>query len=211
MNVLIVTNGNIVKHEKLKNAIPSADFIICADGGIKHMSKLGLMPDLIVGDFDSAKKDQLDYYIKSGVKLQRFSSDKDRTDTHIAVDYAIESGATNITLIGALGSRFDHSYANIMLLYRLMKLGINAKLIDNHNHIAISSETMEIEGIVGQVLSLLPFGGNACIAETLGLKYSINNRVLPLDDPYGISNIFALPRVVIRVKSGWVLAIKAWD
>jgi len=211
MNVLIITNGNIVKHEKLRKVIPVADFIICADGGIKHMSRLGLWPDLIVGDFDSAKKDQLDYYIKSGVKLQRFSSDKDQTDTHIAIDCAIEAGATNITLLGALGSRFDHSYANIMLLYRLMRSGINAKIIDNQNHISIFSETMEIEGIVGQVLSLLPFGENACIAETQGLKYSITNRVLPLDDPYGISNMFALPRAVIRVKSGWVLAIKAWD
>jgi len=211
MNVLIVTNGNIVKHEKLKNVIPAADFIICADGGIKHMSKLGLMPDLIVGDFDSAKKDQLDYYINSGVKLQKFSADKDQTDTHIAVEYAIEAGATNVTFLGALGSRFDHSYANIMLLYRLMKSGINAKIIDAHNHIAISSGIIEIEGNVGQILSLLPFGVNACIAETQGLKYSITNRDLPLDDPYGISNIFASPKAVITIKSGWILAIMAWD
>jgi thiamine pyrophosphokinase len=211
MNVLIVTNGDIDKHAKLKRIIPEADFIICADGGIKHLSKLGLWPDLIVGDFDSAKEEQLDSYIKSGVKLQRFSSDKDETDTHIAVDYAIKAGATSVTLLGALGSRFDHSYANIMLLYRLMKSGINARIIDNHNHITLSAGMIEIERSVGQLLSILPFGGEACISETQGLKYPIINRNLPLDEPYGISNVFSMPKAIIRVKSGWVLVIMAWD
>jgi thiamine pyrophosphokinase len=211
MNVIIVTNGNIVNHAKLRRTIPKADFVICADGGIKHLSKLGLCPDLIVGDLDSAKEELLDSYIKSGVKLHRFSSDKDETDTHIAVDYAIKTGATNVTLLGALGSRFDHSYANIMLLHRLMKSGINARIIDNHNHITMSGDLIQIEGNAGQLLSILPFGGNACISETQGLKYPIINRDLPLDDPYGISNVFSIPKAIIRVKSGWILAILAWD
>lgn len=211
MNVLIVTNGNIAKHEKLRREIPAAEFIICADGGIKHMSKLGLWPDLIVGDFDSAKKDELENYIKAGVRIIRVSSDKDKTDTHIAIDYAIEAGATSVTMLGALGSRFDHSYANVMLLYRLMKSGINSRILDGHNNIIMSGSDIEIEGNAGQTLSLLPFGGNACISETQGLKYPIVNRVLPIDDPYGISNIFALPKAVINIKSGWVLAILAWD
>ncbi len=211
MNVLIVANGSIVKHEKLRRTIPAADFVICADGGIKHLSKLGLWPDLIVGDFDSAKKDELENYIKSGVRIVRVSFDKDQTDTHIALDYAIEAGATNVTMLGALGSRFDHSYANIMLLYRLMKSGINARILDEHNNIVVSGIDIEIEGNAGQTLSLQPFGGDACIVETQGLKYPIVNRVLPLDDPYGISNIFVLPRVLIKVQSGWILAIMAWD
>jgi len=211
MNVLILTNGSIVNHECIKKVVPSADFVICADGGVKHLSKLELWPDLIVGDFDSVKKDELEFYIQKGVSIRKFSSEKDQTDTHIAVDSAIEAGATNVILLGALGSRFDHSYANIMLLYRLMKLGIKARIIDDYNHIIMLNDFTVIEGEAGQVLSLLPFGGTARIVETHGLKYPIINRDLSLDDPYGVSNLFESSKVIIQVESGWILAITAWD
>jgi len=211
MNVLIVTNGNVDYTENIRKAIPRIDYIICADGGIKHLSKFNLWPDLIVGDLDSAEIHALEYYINSGVKLKRFSPDKDKTDTHIAVECAVEAGAKHVTLLGALGSRFDHSYANIMLLYRMRKSGMKAKIIDNHNHIVLSEEVIEIEGDEGQLLSVLPFGGEAFIAETHGLKYPIINRVLPLDDPYGVSNVLSMPKAVIEVKSGCVLVVLAWD
>lgn len=211
MNILIVANGDVKNYDKIKGELPHTDYIICADGGVKHAVKLGLKPDLIVGDFDSASKSVLQNFKKAGVSVITYSTDKDQTDTQIAVEKAIEKGATNVVFLGALGSRFDHSYANIMLLNRLVKSGITSKIIDEQNVIVMSDKHIELEGVIGQVLSILPFGGNACVAETQGLKYQMQNCVLQLDNPFGVSNVFNLERVSIRVSSGYILAIKAWD
>ncbi|NLV99695.1 MAG: thiamine diphosphokinase [Clostridiales bacterium] len=211
MKVLIIANGDIGDIQKVKGILPAADYIICADGGLGHAKELELVPDIIIGDFDSLDDGVLEQYRAAGIPIKEYPQDKDKTDTQIAVDMAIDMGAAQVSILGAFGSRWDHSYANVMLLYRLAQKNIEAHILDAHNTVMISDGLVRLTGQVGQFISLLPFGQDVHIISTQGLKYAITDQWLPLDYPYGISNVFVQPYAEIRVGSGWLIIVKARD
>lgn len=211
MRILIITNGDAGDINLLKTFTPPYDYLICADGGIQLARCLGLTPDLIVGDFDSVPHDILDEYKKKHVSMQQFPIEKDKTDTQIAVDIAIDMKAAYVFLLGALGHRWDHSYANVMLLMRLAKHGIKAQIIDSHNRISISNDTIQLYGNPGDIISILPFGGDGLIKKTEGLQYHIENKMLPMDFPYGISNVLTQTHSKIVIGSGWIITVQTRD
>lgn len=211
MKVLIIANGEIKDIQKVKAMLPQVDYVICADGGVRHARELGVVPDLMVGDFDSLPDEVLQEYSMAGIPIKRYPMDKDKTDMQIAVDTAIEIGASQVFLVGTFGSRWDHSYANMLMLYRLARRGIKAQILDSHNVVMVSSGKVEIEGEIGQTLSLLPLSGDVRILRTDGLKYPIVDGILPLDFPYGVSNVLVKPRAEVHVGSGWVMVVIARD
>lgn len=211
MRFLIIANGEVKDIQKVKAMLPQVDYVICADGGLKHARELGIVPDLIVGDFDSLPNEVLHQYNMDGITVKRYPTDKDKTDMQIAVDTAVEMGASQVFLLGAFGSRWDHSYANMLMLYRLAKRGIKAQILDSHNVVMVCSGKVEIEGEVGQIVSLLPLSGDVRISRTEGLKYPIVDGVLPLDFPYGVSNVLIKPNAEVHVGSGWVIVVMARD
>ena len=144
MRAIIISNGNfnIKTLEKIRN---SSDMIICADGGANYLYESDILPDMIVGDLDSVREDALLYYKKSDVLFHQFPSKKDNTDTELAVDFAVDAGACEIVLLGSTGSRLDHTLANIMLLLKLFKKGIKAKVIDENNEIYIVDSIIKLE------------------------------------------------------------------
>jgi len=211
MKVLIISGGDLGAPGWIKKNLPPYDYIICADGGIRHLNLLGVNADLIVGDFDSAPKDMLEDFKKSGAPIITYPVDKDKTDTQIAVDLAIEKGATQVYLLGALGTRWDHSFGNIMLLYRLEKNGVKAQILHSNNIIMLSNKVIKIDGNIGQIVSLLPFAGNVHISSTEGLKYPIFDKTLPQDFPIGVSNVLIASQATINIKSGWLIVVLAQD
>lgn len=212
MKVLIIANGEIGDAGRVKAMLPAVDYVICADGGLRHARNLGIVPDLLIGDFDSLPDEELGEYRRAGVPIKRYPVDKDRTDMQIAVDTATEMGASRVFLLGAFGSRWDHSYANLLMLYRLARRGIKAEILDAHNVVMVAtSGKVEIEGEAGQTVSLLPLGGDVRILSTDGLKYPIRDGVLTLDFPYGVSNVLVRPRAEVHVDSGWLMVVMARD
>lgn len=211
MNVWIVTNGSLANISNVRKYMTKPDYVICADGGIKYLEMLDIKPDILLGDFDSAQADTIRLLESQGVKIETYPPEKDFTDTHLAIEHAIKVGATSITVIGAIGTRFDHSYANVMLLYKLLKQNICSSLVNDNNYLTLADKSIEITGEIGQTISLLPFGGDAFVTQTKGLKYPIENKFLSLDNPYGISNVFVESKVIVQVDSGSILAILAWD
>src|SRR5690554_12141 len=129
MRAAIVSNGELGNVSKLRSILPTFDLVVCCDGGIRHLDDLALTPDLIIGDFDSVDPVLLDTYRKCGVKIKTFPAVKDETDTELAAQAVIEAGADEVVLLGALGSRWDHSYANVMVLVKLVKRGIDAMIL----------------------------------------------------------------------------------
>ena len=123
MNTFIICNGDITDYKYCKNLINKDDFIICADGGTRHAYNMKIMPNLIIGDLDSSQIFYIEYFRNLGVEIIKYPVDKDKTDTHICVLHALEF-SNSIILIGALGSRLDHSLANISLL----KLGLKKNI-----------------------------------------------------------------------------------
>lgn len=211
MNMLIVSGGDLGDVDYIKENSPDWDMVLCADSGARHMEELGIVPDLLVGDLDSISPSLLKKYGDMGIPIKTYPEEKDETDTQIAVDIAMDMGAKWVYIVGALGNRWDHSYANIMLLYRLEKRGVKAKILHSHNTIQISRDILEIEAQIGQDLSLLPFTGDVLIESTQGLAYPLKDSILTLDFPIGVSNVFTEKRATIRVGSGWVIAILTKD
>lgn len=211
MKAAIISNGDLADAEKLRQMLPRFDLVICCDGGVRHLKDLSLSPDLIVGDLDSADSTILQTYIDQGIPVLRYPKDKDQTDTQIAVETAVQKGANSIVLLGALGSRWDHSYANVMLLIKLAKMGIDGMILHSHNRILVSDRLLKLTGKPGQFVSLLPLGQGVKIQSTRGLHYSVKEKEMPMDQPYGISNYFIEDEAKVRIASGWLMAVIADD
>lgn len=210
MRAIIISGGNfsIDILEKIKN---DKDIIVCADGGARHLYKSNIVPNIIVGDLDSLDERYIDYYEKLNVEFYKYSSEKDYTDTELAVEYAIKEGRTDIVLLGSTGTRIDHTLANIMLLYKLLNRDIKAKLIDKHNEIFIVNNTINIEREVGTYVSLLPIFSDCKGVNMNGFKYLTDNLDFELGSTMGISNEVVSENGTIDIKSGVSLVIKSRD
>ena len=115
MKTLIVTGGNI-NINFLKEYLKENKFnkIIAVDKGLETFDKINIMPDIIIGDFDSVKTEILKQY--KNTEIISLNPEKDFTDTHMALKLAIEIGSEKITIIGAIGTRIDHTLANVHIL-----------------------------------------------------------------------------------------------
>ena len=113
---VIFANGNLHHPELVRATIRPDDLIIAADGGGNHLIKAGLIPEVIIGDCDSISPTVLDTLVKAGANLLRYPIDKDQTDLELALDYAINQGCQEIHIYGALGTRWDQSLANLLLM-----------------------------------------------------------------------------------------------
>jgi thiamine pyrophosphokinase len=146
-----------------------------------------------------------------GTKVFRHKQDKDQTDTQLAVEYAIEKGASEVILLGCLGSRIDHTYANISLLIWLMQKGTNGVAIDECNEIRVIDKYIKISGKAGDLISLLAITPRVSGVSTKGLKYGLKDGELRYDNTLGISNEFLAEYAEIWVKEGTLMVIKAKD
>ena len=109
------------------------------------------------------------------------------------------------------GSRLDHSYANLMLLFRIAEKGADAYLINQYNLIMPILDACEIEGEPGQTVSFLPFGGDAVVDAATGLSYPLDGLRLSMTEPVGVSNVMTDKKALVRVKKGHILCMMAWD
>ncbi|WP_053956950.1 thiamine diphosphokinase [Inediibacterium massiliense] len=211
MRCVIVTNGEILHYESIKNKMKDYDFLICADGGAKHLLKMDLVPHFIVGDLDSIDEEVKKYFQEKKVIFYKFPKEKDYTDTELAVEYALQKGATEILFLGAIGSRMDHTLANVTLLVDLLKKGIKAKIINEQNEIIATNKNIEIEGEKGEYLSIIPLCEKVEGITLKGLKYPLFEATISMGSSIGISNEFKEKKARIEIKKGIILIIKAKD
>lgn len=208
MKVLIISNGDIKDYNFYEKLLKDADMVICADGGANHAYRMKLKPHLIVGDLDSIKEEVLEFYEKEGVRIEKYPPMKDETDTQLAMLKAIELGATDVTFIGVIGERFDHSYANLSLLLYLLNRNIKGKIVNEMNEIYLINKFIEVEGKKGELLSLLPYSKEVKGIYTKGLFYGLSGQSMDLEMPYGISNVFTEDKATIEIEEGLLLVIK---
>lgn len=176
-------------------------FVIAADKGLDYCLAAGVMPDLAVGDFDSARGD-----VPSDIECVRVSPIKDDTDAALAADIAVERGYRGLRLLCSLGGRLDHSIANIQMAYRLKMSGICADLYgDGVRAFFMSEESLIIPKSDGY-LSVFAYGGSAEVSE-VGVKYPLDRAILNNDFPLGVSNEITDVFAVITVHSGAALIV----
>jgi thiamine pyrophosphokinase len=211
MKYLIVSNGSIKDIELIKQIAQRTDFIICADGGIKHLFKANILPDLVIGDLDSISEDERLEISKRNIKVLKYPTKKDKTDTELAIDYAIENDAEEILLLGATGTRLDHTIANIMILFRLLRLGIKGCIIDSHNEVYIVDSELELQQKEDTYVSIIPLMNDAIGVTLKGFEYETENKDFKMSSTLGISNRIIYEKGYINIKKGPCLVIRSRD
>ena len=114
---------------------PNRDLVIAVDSGLERVRVLGLKPDLIIGDMDSVEPELLQLH--PNTTQLRHPADKNETDTELAIHYALDAGASEIVLLGAVGDRLDHTLANVLLLAMPELERVPATLIAGSNQLGI--------------------------------------------------------------------------
>lgn len=200
---VVISAGSISNYEYISSFIEKGDFVICADGGLLHAKNMNITPDITVGDFDSYKGELTG-------EVRRFNPEKDYTDTHIAVQEALDRGFEEIVLLGATGTRLDHTLSNIGLLEYIAQKGAKGYVIDEHNIITVICESSIIKREEGRHLSLIPIGEVKGVTLE-DLKYTLNDYTLKFSESLAVSNEFTDKDAVIKIKQGSLIVIKSVD
>ena len=208
---LIVAGGRKPGKSLLYQYRLKADIVIGADKGAECLIANDMDIFAVVGDFDSIDKDAVKWLKSKSVRLEKVSDKKDETDTMLAVQLAINSGADIIYILGALGKRLDHQFANIAILMYARKNGAEAVLVDEHNHVMLSKPEQSFDASVGDFFSLFSLTKKTEFYSSSGLKYPLNGLVLRRDTPIGVSNQAMTKHINITVKRGQALIIHSYE
>ena len=178
------------------------DYVIAADGGLSVLEKKHIMPDLIMGDFDSLG------YVPAGNHVIRHEVMKNDTDMMLAVKKALDMGYKNIKLYGATGGRGDHTISNIQAMLFASRNGASIEMIDSVNRYrVITDEKISINGKCKNVFSVFAIGGAAHKVSITDAMYPLHDFELLPDNPTGTSNVFVGKEVEISVERGSLLII----
>lgn len=228
LRAIVLADGTAPSRAELDAAWPGWDagvrMIVAADGGARLAAPLALRVDRWVGDGDSLGTAGIEALRKAGVPITLAESDKDESDTELAVLAAIAAGATDITILGALGGRrLDHAIANISLLAHPGLVGRSARLLDATTRITLLTGGAEgglsgasggrteqrFEGRPGDLVSLFPWAGTVEGVTTDGLRYPLRDEPLPVGPTRGLSNVRLGPSATISVRRGRLLVVES--
>jgi thiamine pyrophosphokinase len=207
LRAIVFANGELKNPESVVALIQKGDYIIAADGGTHHCIRLGIKPDLVVGDFDSLDEPEIAYLQTAGAYLVRYDPRKDFTDLELALEHALKNGATEALVLGALGERWDQTLANLLLPAAKSLSGLEIRLLDGTQEISLlrGGETCQMEGQPGDTLSLIPLTLEANGVQTQGLEYPLHQETLYLGATRGISNVFVERRASVSLEKGLML------
>lgn len=213
MSTLIVTGGNI-NTEFLKETLEKTEFetIIAADKGLEALNKINVMPNYIIGDFDSVNKTTLNQYENKNIEITYLKPEKDFTDTHMAIKLAIEKRAKHITIIGATGTRMDHTLANIHVLNEALQNNVPTEIINENNRIMlINRKAKLIKNTNYKYVSIIPLTTKITGVTLKGFKYNIENATINLGESIGVSNEQIEQEALIEIKEGIAILIYSKD
>jgi len=206
---IIVANGDPPTTKDVARWWQPGDRIIAADGGARHALSLGLTPHTVVGDMDSLDAGVREQLGQQECRLVLHPAEKDETDLELALLLAVEEGATEVVLLGALGGRLDQLLANVLLLTLPELAGVSVKLADGEQETFVihGGNQTTVEGQVGNTLSLIPLNGDASGVYTQGLKWPLSGDTLFAGPARGVSNVVVSLPVRIRVEKGLLLVV----
>ncbi|NLD72229.1 MAG: thiamine diphosphokinase [Chloroflexi bacterium] len=207
LHAVVVANGAFHHPERHMAVVRAADLVIAADGGANWLHARGLGAHLLVGDLDSITPEAQAALVAGGCRVLEHPRRKDETDTELALLEAVARGARRITLIGASGNRIDHTLGNILLLAMPALEGIQTTIYDGHSYLSLVRREATVRGRAGDVVSLLPIGGDAEGVTTDGLEYPLRGETLRMGPARGISNVLAGREGRVAVAQGCLLMV----
>ena len=208
---IVIISGGELEEEFVLSILEKEEnqYVIGVDKGMEFLYSHQILPNYIVGDFDSVKKEIGDYYRnETDVPI------KDASDTEIAIRLAMTLGAGEILILGATGGRIDHLWANVQSLAIPFKAGINAVIMDRQNKIRLigGGETHLKKGeTYGPYFSVFPLGEEVFGFSIKGAKYPLTNHTLIPYDSLCVSNQFQEDEVTISFLNGIVILMETKD
>jgi len=184
------------------------DFVVACDAGYQNAARLGIHPDLIVGDFDSAPRPAA---MENTIVLPHV---KDDTDTHYAARWLAEHGCRRVTMLGVLGGkRLEHTIANLATGLYLAQKGIQVRLADAQSEVyyLLPGQPLVLEREHWKYLSLFPMDGILRDVSMQGVFYPLHNAVLTVEYPLGVSNEFVADQACLQCSSGHGVVILTCD
>ena len=189
--------------DALARPLGAEDYVIAADGGLRHTQALGIVPAEILGDFDSLG------YVPEGATV--YPVEKDDTDAMLAARRGLELGLREFVFYGALeGPRLDHTVANFQTLQFLADRGARGFLVGRDTLVTVvKNGSLTFPAGAEGTLSVFCLGPDARGVTERGLYYGLTNGVLTAGFPLGASNHFTGEQAVISVEDGSLLVL--WD
>ncbi|SEM34707.1 thiamine diphosphokinase [Syntrophus gentianae] len=205
----VICGGEIRDYSWLRARISAMDpcRIICADVGARHCMRIDIDPEVVIGDMDSLDQEMAEILVRRGTRISGYPSQKDETDTQLALQYALSLEPEEIRIFGALGGRIDHTLANMSILKIALDQGVPTRLVDEWCEIVMIRDRCVLEGEEGQTVSLFPFSSSVTGITLRGFAYPLENNIMEIGLPYGISNVLTGNRGVISLSDGILLVI----
>jgi thiamine pyrophosphokinase len=215
LHALVVGDGDGPDRAALDAAWPGWDhgvgLVVAADGGARLAERLGLRIDEWIGDGDSLDAASIERLRRAGIPVDLVSPAKDESDLELALGRAVALGATEVTLLGALGGRrLDHTLANVALLAHPALAGLQARMLDGATRVALLTGPAKavFEGRRGDHVSLLPVSGDAVGITTAGLEYPLRDEPLTIGPARGLSNVRLGTTASVTLRSGRLLVVE---
>lgn len=212
---VVVSAAEIRNYDKIRTYLRDDDYFVVCDGGLNHCEPLGIMPDVVVGDFDSADKAQLAIYKQNqgdgSPGIIALPREKDDTDTFYAIKEALKQGFTQFLLVGVIGNRFDHSLVNISVLIYLREQGASGVIVDDYSEMKLVGVEPECVSADCEYFSLMCVAGDVSGVTVTGAKWNLDDAQIKTSYQYGISNEVVAPEgAVVSVKNGTLLLVKVF-
>jgi len=203
---LIVADGDVPWRSAVDRLLGVApQLVIAADGGALKAEALGYQPRVVVGDADSLAATEVERLRAAGVEVIVHPADKDESDTELALNEALDRGATRVVIVGGFGGRrLEHTLANVLLLASERLKGRDICLADGASTLRVmhDGESLEISGAPGDYVSLLPLTWHVSGVTTVGLRYALTTELLEQGPARGLSNELINNDATIQIAQG---------
>ena len=209
MRTIIIAGGLPPAGESWRRWVQRGDRIIGADGGAALALAWGLRPELVIGDMDSLSGEDRALLEARGCQFVVHPSAKDETDLELALTHAVGEGAEEIIVLAAFGGRFDHALANVLLLTLPWLEGVPVRFVDDEQQVILvrGNGSGTVEGEPGDLVSLLPLGGDASGVRTTGLAWALEGDTLRFGLSRGVSNEMTGREARVEVDKGFLLLV----
>lgn len=200
MRAIVLVGGNL--GDVVASDLPQHEFLVAADSGLHHARTLGVSVDLLIGDLDS-----VDPAVIGDTPVWQHPIDKDASDTELAVECAINEGATEVILVGGEGGRLDHFLAIAFGMCRDEWAATSITAIIGRSRLYVMRSAVELDGVPGQYVSQFAVGGDVRDLHITGLRWSGHFDLVRRGSTQHLSNEFSEDHCVLRIGSGTMLVV----
>jgi len=206
--VVIVANG-VPANDIAVPPGEAGDLVIAADGGADLALAMGMVPAIVIGDMDSISADAARRLREAGAAFHPHPRDKNQTDLELALDLALQHAPSDITVLNAMGGRWDMSLANVLLLSSRRVLGVNITIVDGSQYIRLIADGQRIAltGRDGDTLSLIPLDPVITGVTVTGVAWPLTGEDLVRGQTRGVSNRFTSTEVMISLDTGRLICV----